>query len=178
MVKCCVPLLQMWWWATTEEPKSLSNASRMMPRRRPLSPRLPSWRKFETDYLRFDTLASRKMTVPGFFPPLPLRQLRHNNLVQLLGVIVEENGSLFIVTEYMAKVGGHWTPAGKLQSGTSDIISVWLFLPAGLFGRLLALQRPDGPGRRCSASFCTVSFGHVSTLKLKHLFELIVFKIN
>lgn len=35
-----------------------------------------------------------------------VRQLRHNNLVQLLGVIVEENGSLFIVTEYMAKVGG------------------------------------------------------------------------
>lgn len=34
-----------------------------------------------------------------------LRQLRHENLVQLLGVIVEENGSLFIVTEYMAKVG-------------------------------------------------------------------------
>lgn len=35
-----------------------------------------------------------------------LRQLRHDNLVQLLGVIVEENGSLYIVTEYMAKVGG------------------------------------------------------------------------
>lgn len=34
------------------------------------------------------------------------RQLRHNNLVQLLGVIVEERGSLYIVTEYMAKVGG------------------------------------------------------------------------
>lgn len=33
------------------------------------------------------------------------RQLRHDNLVQLLGVIVEENGSLYIVTEYMAKVG-------------------------------------------------------------------------
>lgn len=32
------------------------------------------------------------------------RQLRHNNLVQMLGVIVEEKGSLFIVTEYMAKV--------------------------------------------------------------------------
>ena len=35
---------------------------------------------------------------------LPCRQLRHNNLVQLLGVIVEERGSLYIVTEYMAKV--------------------------------------------------------------------------
>uniref|UniRef100_A0A7N8X3W4 Tyrosine-protein kinase n=1 Tax=Mastacembelus armatus TaxID=205130 RepID=A0A7N8X3W4_9TELE len=34
-----------------------------------------------------------------------MTQLRHNNLVQLLGVIVEENGSLYIVTEYMAKVG-------------------------------------------------------------------------
>uniref|UniRef100_A0A669BYF2 Tyrosine-protein kinase n=1 Tax=Oreochromis niloticus TaxID=8128 RepID=A0A669BYF2_ORENI len=32
-----------------------------------------------------------------------MTQLRHDNLVQLLGVIVEENGSLFIVTEYMAK---------------------------------------------------------------------------
>lgn len=30
--------------------------------------------------------------------------MRHNNLVQLLGVIVEEKGSLFIVTEYMSKV--------------------------------------------------------------------------
>uniref|UniRef100_A0A8C2BX72 Tyrosine-protein kinase n=1 Tax=Cyprinus carpio TaxID=7962 RepID=A0A8C2BX72_CYPCA len=33
-------------------------------------------------------------------------QLEHTNLVQLLGVIVEERGSLFIVTEYMTKVGG------------------------------------------------------------------------
>uniref|UniRef100_A0A671SQD0 Tyrosine-protein kinase n=1 Tax=Sinocyclocheilus anshuiensis TaxID=1608454 RepID=A0A671SQD0_9TELE len=33
-----------------------------------------------------------------------MTQLRHTNLVQLLGVIVEEKGSLFIVTEYMAKV--------------------------------------------------------------------------
>uniref|UniRef100_A0A672S8P6 Tyrosine-protein kinase n=1 Tax=Sinocyclocheilus grahami TaxID=75366 RepID=A0A672S8P6_SINGR len=32
-----------------------------------------------------------------------MTQLRHTNLVQLLGVIVEERGSLFIVTEYMAK---------------------------------------------------------------------------
>uniref|UniRef100_A0A8C1UBH8 Tyrosine-protein kinase n=1 Tax=Cyprinus carpio TaxID=7962 RepID=A0A8C1UBH8_CYPCA len=32
-----------------------------------------------------------------------MTQLRHNNLVQLLGVIVEEKGSLFIVTEYMSK---------------------------------------------------------------------------
>ncbi|KAK3564647.1 hypothetical protein QTP86_024241 [Hemibagrus guttatus] len=32
-----------------------------------------------------------------------MTQMRHNNLVQLLGVIVEEKGSLFIVTEYMAK---------------------------------------------------------------------------
>uniref|UniRef100_A0AAQ4QRG0 Tyrosine-protein kinase n=1 Tax=Gasterosteus aculeatus aculeatus TaxID=481459 RepID=A0AAQ4QRG0_GASAC len=32
-----------------------------------------------------------------------MTQLRHDNLVQLLGVIVEENGSLYIVTEYMAK---------------------------------------------------------------------------
>ncbi|XP_073706358.1 tyrosine-protein kinase CSK-like [Garra rufa] len=32
-----------------------------------------------------------------------MTQMRHTNLVQLLGVIVEEQGSLFIVTEYMAK---------------------------------------------------------------------------
>ncbi|XP_038872925.1 tyrosine-protein kinase CSK-like [Salvelinus namaycush] len=32
-----------------------------------------------------------------------MTQLRHNNLVQLIGVIVEETGSLFIVSEYMAK---------------------------------------------------------------------------
>uniref|UniRef100_A0A667WMP0 Tyrosine-protein kinase n=1 Tax=Myripristis murdjan TaxID=586833 RepID=A0A667WMP0_9TELE len=32
-----------------------------------------------------------------------MTQLRHNNLVQMLGVILEETGSLFIVTEYMAK---------------------------------------------------------------------------
>lgn len=47
------------------------------------------------------------MLTAYFFSPLFLcfdRQLRHNNLVQLLGVIVEERGSLYIVTEYMAKV--------------------------------------------------------------------------
>uniref|UniRef100_H2V3G0 Tyrosine-protein kinase n=1 Tax=Takifugu rubripes TaxID=31033 RepID=H2V3G0_TAKRU len=32
-----------------------------------------------------------------------MTKLRHDNLVQLLGVIVEENSSLYIVTEYMAK---------------------------------------------------------------------------
>lgn len=31
--------------------------------------------------------------------------------MQLLGVIVEERGSLYIVTEYMAKVGGPPLPA-------------------------------------------------------------------
>lgn len=38
-----------------------------------------------------------------------LSQLRHDNLVQLLGVIVEENGTLYIVTEYMAKVRSRLT---------------------------------------------------------------------
>lgn len=38
------------------------------------------------------------------------RQLRHSNLVQLLGVIVEEKGGLYIVTEYMAKVGAPQPP--------------------------------------------------------------------
>ncbi|KAH0619883.1 hypothetical protein JD844_014269 [Phrynosoma platyrhinos] len=32
-----------------------------------------------------------------------MTQLRHSNLVQMLGVIVEEKGGLYIVTEYMAK---------------------------------------------------------------------------
>ncbi|MEE6516221.1 hypothetical protein FKM82_025501 [Ascaphus truei] len=34
---------------------------------------------------------------------LVMTQLRHKNLVQLLGVIVEDKSSLFIVTEFMAK---------------------------------------------------------------------------
>ncbi|XP_019714530.1 tyrosine-protein kinase CSK-like [Hippocampus comes] len=41
-----------------------------------------------------------------------MTQLRHNNLVQLLGVIVEERGSLYIVTEYMAKVSDTAGSAG------------------------------------------------------------------
>lgn len=49
---------------------------------------------------------SSKITLVLFcFFYVLFRQLRHNNLVQLLGVIVEERGSLYIVTEYMAKVG-------------------------------------------------------------------------
>ncbi|TWW66970.1 Tyrosine-protein kinase CSK [Takifugu flavidus] len=40
-----------------------------------------------------------------------MTQLRHNNLVQLLGVIVEERGSLYIVTEYMAKLEFSKDPA-------------------------------------------------------------------
>lgn len=49
---------------------------------------------------------SSKITLILFcFYYVLFRQLRHNNLVQLLGVIVEERGSLYIVTEYMAKVG-------------------------------------------------------------------------
>lgn len=41
-----------------------------------------------------------------FSPSAPshCRQLRHSNLVQMLGVIVEEKGGLYIVTEFMAKV--------------------------------------------------------------------------
>lgn len=48
---------------------------------------------------------SSKITLVLFCFSVLFRQLRHNNLVQLLGVIVEERGSLYIVTEYMAKVG-------------------------------------------------------------------------
>lgn len=36
--------------------------------------------------------------------------------MQLLGVIVEENGSLFIVTEYMAKVGGRLSVCEHLST--------------------------------------------------------------
>ncbi|CAB1322646.1 unnamed protein product [Coregonus sp. 'balchen'] len=44
-----------------------------------------------------------------------MTQLRHTNLVQLIGVIVEEKGSLFIVSEYMAKSSG--LPAIQRQDG-------------------------------------------------------------
>lgn len=49
---------------------------------------------------------------PALSPPVLCRQLRHSNLVQLLGVIVEEKSGLYIVTEYMAKVRPPpWPPA-------------------------------------------------------------------
>lgn len=51
------------------------------------------------------------------------RQLRHNNLVQLLGVIVEERGSLYIVTEYMAKVGDFILPERNIYVYVSTSIS-------------------------------------------------------
>lgn len=53
-------------------------------------------------------------------PPAPRRQLRHSNLVQLLGVIVEEKSGLYIVTEYMAKVRPP-TP-GHLPSCSTPIV--------------------------------------------------------
>lgn len=46
----------------------------------------------------------RALLLPALSLPLLCRQLRHSNLVQLLGVIVEEKSGLYIVTEYMAKV--------------------------------------------------------------------------
>lgn len=52
------------------------------------------------------------------------RQLRHSNLVQLLGVIVEEKGGLYIVTEYMAKVGApqpHPVPPQPLHSAPAEL---------------------------------------------------------
>lgn len=56
------------------------------------------WVEVDHDSLKYFTACS-----PHIFFCFD-RQLRHNNLVQLLGVIVEERGSLYIVTEYMAKV--------------------------------------------------------------------------
>eukprot|EP00075_Anas_platyrhynchos_P032705 XP_027321958.1 tyrosine-protein kinase CSK [Anas platyrhynchos] len=55
-----------------------------------------------------------------------MTQLRHSNLVQLLGVIVEEKSGLYIVTEYMAKGRGE----------------------SGLFGATSLLLTPSpGPAR-------------------------------
>lgn len=54
------------------------------------------------------------------------RQLRHENLVQLLGVIVDENGSLFIVTEYMAKVG--WLADQAMTLLLPKMSPVYLFV--------------------------------------------------
>ncbi|ETE61797.1 Tyrosine-protein kinase CSK, partial [Ophiophagus hannah] len=53
-------------------------------------------------YLSWKTLVDTSLI---FFPfgPSYCRQLRHSNLVQMLGVIVEEKGGLYIVTEFMAK---------------------------------------------------------------------------
>jgi len=53
-------------------------------------------------WIFWKVLNTKDLTVTVIFLA---RQLRHANLVQLLGVILEEKGSLFIVTEYMAKVG-------------------------------------------------------------------------
>lgn len=53
--------------------------------------------------------------------PALSRQLRHSNLVQLLGVIVEEKGGLYIVTEYMAKVGAPQPLAVPLPPSPSTL---------------------------------------------------------
>lgn len=60
----------------------------------------------DTLLLNNNLIISSTLTLFFFFCVcyVPYRQLRHTNLVQLLGVIVEERGSLYIVTEYMAKV--------------------------------------------------------------------------
>lgn len=63
------------------------------------------------------------------------RQLRHSNLVQLLGVIVEEKGGLYIVTEYMAKVCAcpkppphPWAPAPPVPALqlSFEVTGAWL----------------------------------------------------
>uniref|UniRef100_A0A671MZ65 Tyrosine-protein kinase n=1 Tax=Sinocyclocheilus anshuiensis TaxID=1608454 RepID=A0A671MZ65_9TELE len=56
-----------------------------------------------------------------------MTQLRHTNLVQLLGVIVEEQGSLCIVTEYMTKVGVCLCPC------RSDVCEAMEYLEANNF---------------------------------------------
>lgn len=116
------------------------------------------------------------MTVPGFFL---LRQLRHNNLVQLLGVIVEENGSLFIVTEYMAKVGGrrHWVPVGKPLRCDVMVVDVVVSSCRAVWSTTCA---PEA-GRYWVEMLCFILhcefWTDVSTLTVKNLFELIVFKL-
>ncbi|TNN37452.1 Tyrosine-protein kinase CSK [Liparis tanakae] len=71
-----------------------------------------------------------------------MTQLRHNNLVQLLGVIVEERGSLYIVTEYMAKikggdarlwVGPHLVIFPPLAVSPSDVCEAMEYLEANNF---------------------------------------------
>ena len=105
--RCPCPF-QMWWWETTEGPRWRSSVSKMTPQRRLSSQRPPSWRKTqprtegEVVFYWNWNVSSFPVWLIGFFSLY--RQLRHNNLVQLLGVIVEERGSLYIVTEYMAKV--------------------------------------------------------------------------
>lgn len=55
-------------------------------------------------------------------------QLRHNNLVQLLGVIVEERGSLYIVTEYMAKVSDTAGSAGgRFRHASAQLPLRWTY---------------------------------------------------
>lgn len=76
-------------------------------------------------YLCFTHL-DKQTKVTCVIPSFCYRQLRHENLVQLLGVIVEENSSLYIVTEYMAKVG-----AGRLSLG-----SVWLIRASRVYSMI------------------------------------------
>uniref|UniRef100_A0A671N3A2 Tyrosine-protein kinase n=1 Tax=Sinocyclocheilus anshuiensis TaxID=1608454 RepID=A0A671N3A2_9TELE len=62
-----------------------------------------------------------------------MTQLRHTNLVQLLGVIVEEQGSLCIVTEYMTKVGGVSLNVACLLKFSLDVCEAMEYLEANNF---------------------------------------------
>ncbi|KAJ8790276.1 hypothetical protein J1605_021353 [Eschrichtius robustus] len=60
-----------------------------------------------------------------------MTQLRHSNLVQLLGVIVEEKGGLYIVTEYMAKgsLVDYLRSRGRSVLGGDCLLKFSLLLP-------------------------------------------------
>lgn len=117
----------MSWWETTEELKLLWSALKTTQQHRLLLLKLQSWRKIIKHIVfLLDTIKKLEHFSLNF------RQMRHDNLVQLLGVIVEENGSLYIVTEYMAKVACFISDhlSGKLQCSFNFFFfflrAVWL----------------------------------------------------
>lgn len=112
----------MSWLGITGGQRLLWSASKTTLQRRPLSPRLLSWRKHDVLLV---TLQTKEWHICVVL--VCCRKLRHDNLVQLLGVIVEENSSLYIVTEYMAKVGAdQWSMwAARLIKTSPDYWTIF-----------------------------------------------------